>query len=319
MRPPPTRIGNGGRYLRTNASMGPESTSSDTPAISKSLRSNSRYSSAMCGNSSRQGSHHDAQKFTSVTLPRNPASLTVSPLRSGSASAGPNASRVPGAAPSARATSESASNTARTPLASTATAVSRAPRCRVARIAPVAGSSTSTRRRVAAESSEPSAYSRPPRPPPTPPPPRQGAERERDVHQRFPESQVGALGGEELRIGLAPRREQSALRGPGELARGRVFADLIAHQRRVVNRSIRPHRHGPRVHHVVEQRRRRSPDSGESPDRAPQGIEHPDQGCRIGLGGAELGHVVRRAGGGHPARTCGVERRHVRDRKSTRL
>src|SRR2546425_7895290 len=71
MRPPPTRIGNGGRYLRTNASMGPESTSSDTPAISKSLRSNSRYSSAMCGNSSRQGSHHDAQKFTSVTLPRN--------------------------------------------------------------------------------------------------------------------------------------------------------------------------------------------------------------------------------------------------------
>src|SRR5881396_796110 len=71
MRPPPTRIGNGGRYFRTNASMGPESTSSDTPAISKSLRSNSRYSSAMCGNSSRQGSHHDAQKFTSVTLPRN--------------------------------------------------------------------------------------------------------------------------------------------------------------------------------------------------------------------------------------------------------
>src|SRR2546429_3661430 len=42
MRPPPTRIGNGGRYFRTNASMGPESRSSDTPAISKSLRSNSR-------------------------------------------------------------------------------------------------------------------------------------------------------------------------------------------------------------------------------------------------------------------------------------
>src|SRR5205823_13467366 len=82
MRPPPTRIGNGGRYFRTNASMGPESRSSDTPAISKSLRSNSRYSSAMCGNSSRQGSHHDAQKFTSVTLPRNAASLTVSPARS---------------------------------------------------------------------------------------------------------------------------------------------------------------------------------------------------------------------------------------------
>src|SRR2546425_3545778 len=142
--------------------MGPESTSSDTPAISKSLGSNSRYSAAMGGNSSRQGSHHDAQKFTSVTLPRNPASLTVSPARSGSSRAGPNASRVLGAAPSARATSESASNTARTPLASTATAVSRAPRCRVARIAPVAGSSTSTRRRVAAESSEPSAYSRPP-------------------------------------------------------------------------------------------------------------------------------------------------------------
>src|SRR5439155_407999 len=163
MRPPPTRIGNGGRYFRTNASMGPESTSSDTPAISKSLRSNSPYSSAMCGSSSRQGSHHDAQKFTSVTLPRNAASLTVSPARSGSASAGPNASRVLGAAPSARATSESASNTARTPLASTATAVSWAPRCRVARIAPVAGSSTSTRRRVAAESSDPSAYGHPAR------------------------------------------------------------------------------------------------------------------------------------------------------------
>src|SRR2546428_6237626 len=162
MRPPPTRIGNGGRYFRTNASMGPESRSSDTPAISKSLRSNSRYSSAMWGNSSRQGSHHDAQKFTSVTLPRNAASLTVSPARSGSASAGPNASRVLGAAPSARATSESASNTARTPLASTATAASRPARRRVATIAPVAGSSTSTPRRVAAESSEPSAYSRPP-------------------------------------------------------------------------------------------------------------------------------------------------------------
>src|SRR2546426_8905144 len=50
----------------------------------------------------------------------------------------------------------------------------------------------------------------------------------------------------------------------------RSLADLIAHQRRVVNCSIRPHRHRPRVHHVVEQRRRRPPDSGESPDGAPQ-------------------------------------------------
>src|SRR2546421_1067255 len=33
-----------------------------------------------------------------------------------------------------------------------------------------------------------------------------------------------------------------SLRGPGELARERVLADLIAHQRRVENRSIRPHR-----------------------------------------------------------------------------
>src|SRR5258708_19493236 len=94
MRPPPTRIGNGGRYSPTNASMRRESTSSDTPAISKSLRSNSRYSSAMWGNSSRQGSHHDAQKFTSVTLPANRASVTVSPARSGSATPGPNWSPV---------------------------------------------------------------------------------------------------------------------------------------------------------------------------------------------------------------------------------
>src|SRR5881628_3805678 len=162
MRPPPTRIGNGGRYFSTNASIFPASTSSDTPAISKSLRSNSRYSSAMCGNSSRQGSHHDAQKLTSVTLPRNPANVTVLPARSGSANAGVNSSRVAAAEPAALATSESASNRASAPLASTATAVSRGPRWRVARIAPVAASSTSTRSRVAAESSEPSTYSRPP-------------------------------------------------------------------------------------------------------------------------------------------------------------
>src|SRR6266480_5609835 len=162
MRPPPTRMGNGGRYFRTNASISPESTSSDTPAISKYLRSNSWYSSAMWGNSSRQGSHHDAQKLTSVTLPRNPARVTVSPAKSGSANAGPNGSLAPGAEPSALATSESVSNTASPPLASTATAVSRGPRCRVVTIAPVARSSTSTRSRVAAESSEPSAYSRAP-------------------------------------------------------------------------------------------------------------------------------------------------------------
>src|SRR6266567_1964446 len=161
MQPPPTRMGNNGRYFRTNASISPESTSSDTPAISKSLRSKSWYSSAMWGNSSRQGSHHDAQKLTSVTLPRNPARVTVSPARSGSANAGPNGSLVPGAEPSALATSESVSNTASPPLVSTATAVSRGPRCRVATIAPVARSSTSTRSRVAAESSEPSAYRRP--------------------------------------------------------------------------------------------------------------------------------------------------------------
>src|SRR6266851_2070733 len=131
------------------------------PAISKSLRSNSRYNSAMWGNSSRQGSHHDAQKFTSVTLPANRASVTVSPARLGSANPGPNWSRLAGATRSAPASSESASNRASAPLASTATAVSRGPRCRVARIAPVAGSSTSTRSRVAAESSEPRAYSRP--------------------------------------------------------------------------------------------------------------------------------------------------------------
>src|SRR2546428_9312845 len=162
MRPPPTKIGNGGRYLSTNASICPASTSSDTPAISKSLRSNSRYNSAICGNSSRQGSHHDAQKLTSVTLPRNPANVTVLPARSGSANAGEKSSRVAAAEPTALATSESASNTASAPLASTATAVSRGPRWRVARIAPVAASSTSTRSRVAAESSEPSAYTRPP-------------------------------------------------------------------------------------------------------------------------------------------------------------
>src|SRR2546428_8302950 len=162
MRPPPTKIGNGGRYLSTNASIGPASTSSDTPAISKSLRSNSRYNSAICGNSSRQGSHHDAQKLTSVTLPRNPANVTVLPARSGSANAGEKSSRVAAAEPPALATGESASNTASAPLASPATAVSRGPRGRVARIAPVAASSTSTRSRVAAESSEPSAYTRPP-------------------------------------------------------------------------------------------------------------------------------------------------------------
>src|SRR6266550_3591076 len=42
----------------------------DDAAMSKSARLNSLYSSAMCGNSSRQGAHQDAQKFTSVTLPR---------------------------------------------------------------------------------------------------------------------------------------------------------------------------------------------------------------------------------------------------------
>ncbi len=110
MRPPPTRMGNGGRYFRTNASMGRESTSSDTPAISKSLRSNSRYSSAMWGNSSRQGSHHDAQKFTSVTLPRNPAGSSTSTRRRVAAeSSEPSAySRPPAGGPSARATFTSA-------------------------------------------------------------------------------------------------------------------------------------------------------------------------------------------------------------------
>src|SRR5947209_6391593 len=129
MRPPPTRIGNGGRYFRTNASMGPESTSSDTPAIPKSLRSNSRYSSAP-GRENR-------------------ACRGVEHVHSQACRGGI----------------------------------------------------------VGAERVQP-----------PPPPPRRGAERERDVHQRFLESQVGALGWEELRIGLALRREQPALRGPGELA-----------------------------------------------------------------------------------------------------
>src|SRR6266480_3323707 len=254
MRPPPTRMGNGGRYFRANASISPESTSSDTPAISKSLRSNSWYSSAMWGNSSRQGSHHDAQKLTSVTLPRNRARVTVSPARSGNANAGPNGSLVPCAEPSALATSESVSNTASPPLASTATAVSRGPRCRVVTIAPVARSSTSTRSRVAAESSEPSAYSRAPdRGGSEPDPeflPAKGADRERDVHERLLEPQVGALGGEKLGIGLAPAPEQPALRGPGDLAPGRVLSDLVAHQGRVVHRPIRPHGHPPRARGV---------------------------------------------------------------------
>src|SRR2546428_12071133 len=135
----------------------------------------------MCGTSSRQGSHHDAQKLTSVTLPGTPASVTVSPARSGNANPGANGSRAPGAAPSALAISESASNTASAPLASTATAVSRGPRCLVVRIVPVARSSTSTRSRVAAESSEPSAYSWPAG---------GGAERERHVYERLLEPQL---------------------------------------------------------------------------------------------------------------------------------
>src|SRR6266550_2237318 len=68
--PPPTRMGNGGRNSRTNARILLPLTSSEIAAMSKSARLNSLYSSAMCGNSSRQGAHQDAQKFTSVTLPR---------------------------------------------------------------------------------------------------------------------------------------------------------------------------------------------------------------------------------------------------------
>src|SRR5256885_534476 len=98
MRPPPTRIGNGGRNWRTKASILPASTSSEIAAIAKSLRSNSRYNAAMWGNSSRQGSHHEAQKFTSVTFPRNVAVVSVSPARSGSAKAGANGSRAAGPA-----------------------------------------------------------------------------------------------------------------------------------------------------------------------------------------------------------------------------
>src|SRR2546427_4367342 len=85
MRPPPTRIGKGGPNRRTKASILPESTSSEIAAMSKSLRSNSRYSCAIWGNSSRHGSHHEAQKLTSVTFPANCARVTVSPRKSGSA------------------------------------------------------------------------------------------------------------------------------------------------------------------------------------------------------------------------------------------
>src|SRR2546426_11921759 len=88
MRPPPTRIGNGGRNSRTKPRMRAWSTSSEIAAIAKSLRSNSRYRAAICGNSSRHGSHHEAQKLTSVTVPANRASVTVSPARSGSANGG---------------------------------------------------------------------------------------------------------------------------------------------------------------------------------------------------------------------------------------
>src|SRR5205807_7093115 len=107
MRPPPTRIGNGGRYARRNAAILPRSTSSEMATISKSLRSSSLYSCAMWGNSSRHGSHHDAQKFTSVTLPANRASVTVSPFTSGSAKAG---AKVVRSGPAAPPSSESASN-----------------------------------------------------------------------------------------------------------------------------------------------------------------------------------------------------------------
>src|SRR5712691_11053266 len=79
MRPPPRRIGNGGRNSRTKPRIRASSTSSEIAAIAKSLRSNSRYSAAMCGNSSRHGSHQEAQKFTSVTRPAKRASGTVSP------------------------------------------------------------------------------------------------------------------------------------------------------------------------------------------------------------------------------------------------
>src|SRR5438445_225328 len=158
MRPPPTRIGKGGPNRRTKASILRESTSSEIAAMSKSLRSNSRYSCAIWGNSSRHGSHHEAQKLTSVTLPANCARVTVSPRKSGSAKAGVNGSRLGDVVPASRL---SASNVARFPRASTATAVSRGPRWRVARIAPLLVSTTSTRKLVAAESSDPNAYRRP--------------------------------------------------------------------------------------------------------------------------------------------------------------
>src|SRR5438094_88614 len=93
MRPPPTRIGNGGRNSPTNARIFAWFTSSEIATIVKSLRSSSRYSAAMCGNSSRQGSHHEAQKFTRVTVPASRAVVTVSPARSGSANGGSKGSR----------------------------------------------------------------------------------------------------------------------------------------------------------------------------------------------------------------------------------
>src|SRR2546422_10544664 len=72
-------MGNGGRNCATKARIFPASTSSEIAAISKSLRSNSPYSAAMSGNSSRHGSHQEAQKFTSVTRPAKWPSGTVSP------------------------------------------------------------------------------------------------------------------------------------------------------------------------------------------------------------------------------------------------
>src|SRR5207247_1042454 len=130
-------MGKGGRNCCTNARIFPRSTSSERAALSKSRRSKSRYSSAMCGTSSRQGSHHEAQKLTSVTFPANRESVTVSPPRPGSANAGANGSRASAGAAGAAPSSESPSNVASPPppAALTATAVSRGPRCRVATLA----------------------------------------------------------------------------------------------------------------------------------------------------------------------------------------
>jgi len=294
MRPPPTRIGNGGRYFRTNASIGPESTSSDTPAISKSLRSKLAVQLGHVWELLTAGIAPRRQKFTSVTLPRNAASLTCRPRGRAARARDKRLART-GCSPVGACDQRVRVEHCETPLASTATAVSRAPRCRVARIAPVAG-----RARPLAGVSRPNRRSRAR----TAAPPAGAGGRARA--RRSP-----ALSLSRRSAPLAGRNSGSGSLPAGNSPRFAVQLSWpagvylrISSRTAARSKLLHPaHRHRPRVHHVVEQRRRRPPESGESPDGAPQGIEHPDQGAESGSGVLSWGNVVRRPGGGHPART----------------